>query len=76
FRIGRWELDRFAGDLEGLWVLEVELVAVDEPTPPVPEGVEILREMTDVNTFTSAALAALSPEAARTLVQTVYGRSE
>jgi len=70
-RVGRWELDRFQGALEGLALLEIELDHEDEPVPPPPTGVEIVREITDDNNFTSSALARMSSDARRGLVERV-----
>lgn len=68
YRLGRWELDRFQGSLEGLVLLEIELADDDEPIPPSPPGIEIIREITDDNAFTNSALARLSHDARRQLV--------
>jgi len=70
-RLGRWELDRFQGSLEGLVLLEIELSSEDEPIPSPPRGVEIIREITDDKHFTSSALARMSNDARRDLVQRV-----
>ena len=70
-RIGRWELDRFQGALEGLALLEIELEREDEAVPPPPAGIEIVREVTDDNNFTSSALARMSNDARRRLVERV-----
>ena len=69
--IGRWEIDVYRGPLDGLVLAEVELDAPDEPLPPVPAGVELLREVTDDATFTNQHLAHLAPEEARRLVREV-----
>lgn len=71
YRLGRWELDRFQGSLEGLVLLEIELSHEEEPLPPGPLGIEIIREITDDNRFTSSALARLSHDARRQLVERV-----
>ena len=70
-RLGRWELDRFQGALEGLVLLEIELEREDEPIPAAPPGVEIIREITDDNTFTGSALARMSSTARRRLMDRV-----
>ncbi len=70
-RLGRWELDRFRGDLEGLVVLEIELEREDEAIPPVPPGIEVVREITDDNALTGNALASMSTSARRRLVEHV-----
>ncbi len=66
--IDRWEIDIFRGPLEGLAIAEVELDAPDEPLPPAPPGIALLREVTDDPTFTNQHLAHLTPESARRLV--------
>ena len=76
FRIGAWELDRFSGGLEGLTLLEIELETVDEALPEPPDGVHVLREVTDDNTFTSGHLARRSPKQQRKLVTTIYRKAE
>jgi len=72
--IGRWELDRFEGELRGLTLLEIELDHEDEAVPPPPKGIEILREVTDDNDFTSSALARMSRKEQRRLVTALYGK--
>lgn len=73
FRIGPWELDRFLGALEGLHLLEIELDAVDQAIPDPPEGVSILREVTDDKRFTNSYLAGIHEDDARAFVTTAYG---
>jgi CYTH domain-containing protein len=72
FRVGDWELDRFLGPLDGLMLLEIELEAEDQAMPPVPEGVHILREVTDDNRFVSGHLARTPPKKQRKLVKQAY----
>jgi CYTH domain-containing protein len=72
--IGRWELDRFEGELQGLTLLEIELDHEDEAIPPPPRGVKILREVTDDKSLTSSALARMSKKEQRRLVQKLYGK--
>lgn len=71
-RMGRWEVDVFRGELEGLVLAEIELAREDEPLPPPPSGVELLREVTDDGAFTNQRLAALSETEARRLVEGAY----
>jgi len=71
-REGSWELDRFLGPLAGLALLEIELEQVDDPVPLAPEGVSILREVTNDNRFTSSALASLTSSDQRAWVRRVY----
>ena len=51
WKIRPWELDRFLGPLEGLALLEIELDADDSPIPGSSQGVQVLREVTNVNTL-------------------------
>jgi len=72
WKIGPWELDRFMGALEGLALLEIELKAEDDPIPDAPQGVQILREVTDDNRFVSGRLAQMKPKKQRKLVKKAY----
>jgi adenylate cyclase len=72
WRLGRWELDRFEGELDGLELMEVELDRVDEEPPGVPEGVEVLCEVTDDRRFTSSALARIKRKDQARFVRKVY----
>jgi len=72
FRVGDWELDRFLGPLDGLMLLEIELEAEDAPMPPVPDGVHILREVTDDKRFVSGHLARMPHNKQRKLVKKAY----
>ncbi len=76
FRMGPWELDRFLGPLEDLRLLEIELDAVDQPIPEPPEGVSVLREVTDDKRFTSNYLSGLPKADARAFVAAVYRETE
>lgn len=71
-RVGRWEIDRFLGALDGLELLEIELTAPSDPVPEPPPGVSILREVTDDNRFTSSSLAGSTSCEQRTWVHDVY----
>ncbi len=68
YRLGRWELDVFEGALAGLTLAEIELRAEDEPLPPPPPGVRLLREVTEDGRYTNQALAGLAPTEAAALV--------
>ena len=70
--IGRWELDRFDGELRGLTLLEIELDREDEVIPPPPKGVKVMREVTDDKDFTSSALARMDKKDQRRLVRKLY----
>lgn len=72
FRIGPWELDRFLGALDGLALLEIELEREDETIPAPPEGVKVLREVTDDKRFVSGRLARMTPKKQRKLVKKAY----
>jgi CYTH domain-containing protein len=70
--VGPWEVDRFLGSLDGLEILEIELAEPDAPVPRAPEGIVILREVTDANTFTSSMLAELSDKERENWVRRAY----
>ena len=72
WRLGPWELDRFLGPLEGLALLEIELEAEDQPIPQGPDGVQMLREVTDDKRFVSGYLARMQPKNQRRLVKKAY----
>jgi len=72
WRVGPWELDRFLGPLDGLMLIEVELEEEDQAMPPVPEGVHILREVTDDKRFVSGYLARIPHKKQRKLVKKAY----
>jgi len=72
WRIGAWELDRFLGALEGLTLLEVELEAEDAVLPAPPEGVHVLREVTDDKRFVSAHLASMPSSKRQRMVSKAY----
>jgi CYTH domain-containing protein len=74
--IGPWELDRFTGPLEGLTLLEIELGAVDDPVPLPPDGIDILREVTDDSRFTSNNLARMSKKEQKRFVTRAYAEVE
>ena len=72
WRVGAWELDRFLGPLDGLMLMEIELETEDQTMPPVPDGVHILREVTDDKRFVSGHLARMPHRAQRRLVRKAY----
>jgi CYTH domain-containing protein len=76
FPLGRWTVDRFLGDLDGLELMEIELEAEDEELPRSPKHVLVLREVTDDRRFVSGRLAALDPKERRKLVKKVYEEVE
>lgn len=69
YRLGRWEIDVFEAALAGLILAEVELSSPEEPVPPAPAGVVLVREVTDDGRYVNQALAALDPESAGRLVR-------
>lgn len=71
YRLGRWELDVFTGDLEGLLIAEVELEREEEPLPAVPDGVTIVREITGEERFTNQKLSTLSAQSRAALLEAV-----
>jgi CYTH domain-containing protein len=71
YEIGRWELDCFQGKLAGLIMAEVELIAEDEPLPPVPAGLDLIREVTTIREYTNQCLAQLGAEESGRLVEEV-----
>ncbi len=74
YPVGPWEVDRFEGPLEGLTLLEIELTHEDDIIPPPPEGVEVMREVTDDKHFTSSYLARMKKKEQKQLVQELYGK--
>lgn len=71
FHLDRWEVDIFEGRLSGLVLAEVELDDIDEPTPPAPPGIELVREVTDEASFTNQALATLEADLIRRIIEEV-----
>jgi CYTH domain-containing protein len=72
WKIGPWELDRFLGALDGLALMEIELEDESDPLPESPDGVQILREVTDDNRFVSGRLSRMTPRKQRKLVKKAY----
>ena len=72
-RAGRWEIDVYRGRFDGLTLAEVELQSEDEPLPPPPEGLEVVREITAERGLSSRGLARLDDEHARALVARLMG---
>lgn len=72
YPLAGWELDRFLGSLEGLSLLERELEREDEALPEAPEGVDVLREVTEDKRFTSSYLARLTEAEQRAMVAKAY----
>lgn len=65
--VGGWELDVFEGRHSGLLIGETELESPDDPTPPLPLGVELWREVTHEEGFTNQFLASLDLDGTREL---------
>ncbi|MBR44353.1 MAG: hypothetical protein CME18_08070 [Gemmatimonadetes bacterium] len=71
--IGPWELDQFLGRLSGLFLLEIELESDGDKLPGAfPDGVTVIREVTNDNRFTSSSLAGLSASNRSNFVQSAY----
>jgi adenylate cyclase len=71
--LGRWCVDAYDGDLEGLYVAEVELDAEDEPLPALPEGMVLIREVTSDPRFRNTVLAVLGADERRAFVRDISG---
>lgn len=72
WKLGPWELDRFMGALEGLALMEIELEDELDRLPEPPEGVDILREVTDDKRFVSGRLGRMKPSKQKKLVKKAY----
>ena len=71
--IGPWELDQFLGRLSGLFLLEIELESDRDKLPGAfPDGVTVIREVTNDNLFTSSRLAGLAKSNRSNFVQSAY----
>lgn len=70
YRVGRWDVDVFAGSLTGLILAEIELEHVREHVD-TPSGIELVREVTDDASFTNQRLAFLSSAEAAALARWV-----
>lgn len=66
--VGRWEIDVYEGRFAGLVMAEVELDSEDELLPPVPDGLELVREITAEIGLSSRGLASLDATRAAALV--------
>ena len=66
--VDRWEIDVYEGRFAGLVIAEVELESEEEPLPPVPAGLELLREVTREIGLSARGLAALDETRAAELV--------
>ena len=53
-------------------LLEIELEKEDDLIPTPPEGVHVLREVTDDKRFVSGRLARLSPKEQKRMVKKAY----
>lgn len=62
-----YEVDVFHGDLQGVILAEYEVPDENSPAPPVPEGLILLRDVTEEGTFANKNLSRLSSEEARNL---------
>lgn len=57
YRLGRWEIDLFEGNLKGLVLAEIELKEKEEPLPEFPFPEVTLLEVTDNPAFLNQNLA-------------------
>ena len=76
FRVDGWDVDRFEGALHGLELMEIELDHVDDPLPTPPQGVHVLREVTDDKSFVSGQLARMKPKDQKKLVKKIYAKEK
>ncbi len=68
YDVGGWEFDVFAGRYQGLLIGEAELDSPDDPTPPLPLGVELWREVTEEPGFTNQFLAGLDSDQSKEFI--------
>jgi len=68
---GGWDVDIFHGPLAGLILAEAEVATADAEFPPVPVGLNLLREVTEERTFANKNLSRLDKTKARALVSGV-----
>lgn len=68
YLVDRWEIDVYEGRFAGLVIAEVELDREDEPLPPVPDGLDLVREVTREIGLSARGLAALDETRAHELV--------
>lgn len=71
--IGPWEVDVFEGRHRGVFVAEFEMETPDDPLPPLPEGLEAIREVTHERTFSNQILAQLGERQTRHLLRVLIG---
>lgn len=67
--VGGWEIDVFEGRHAGLLVAEVELDHAEQPTPPIPLGLELWREVTEAVGFTNQFLSSLDGDEVSMLLE-------
>lgn len=72
WKLGPWELDRFMGALEGLALMEIELEDELDAMPKPPDGIHVLREVTDDNRFVNSRLARMNVREQKSLVTKAY----
>lgn len=56
-----WEVDVFGGDYTGVVIAEIELPSPEAELPPVPDGLELLKEITGLPRWTNQAMACTPP---------------
>lgn len=72
FRSGGWDIDFYLGPLEGLAVIEWERTDEFPSQPPFPPRVDVIREITDEDSFKNQALAVLPRASAESFVLHAY----
>lgn len=66
---GGWSVDLFGGDLYGLVLAEYEVQKETDPAPALPDGLELVRDVTDDGRFANKRLSRMSKEARALLVR-------
>lgn len=77
YNADRWEVDVFHGRYQGLVLAEIELASEDEPLPPTPPGLLLLKDVTkdeslknkNLATGTRAYVASVLDEYERSLTE-------
>lgn len=62
-----WSVDIFHGDLQGLVLAEAEVSHEGEEFPPVPQGLTLVREVTEARTYANKNLGRLTPTESQAL---------
>jgi CYTH domain-containing protein len=72
YRLDRYDLDQYHGKLSGLYILECELLDVEEPLPPWPQDIRLWTEVTGQRAYSNAELANLDAASAQAIVVDSY----